>query len=348
MPVVNKPVLQDIGADSMLFSLDVAEQCARHEKITKFLKNGSNAMEGDGLNKSLISDLMGFKAVDVPSDNELSTIHETELEDMQKVIYPQNKIYLPQPLLDFVENLSNNSLITVQLDGRVLFTDGRSEFEMRNLFSIFQEFGLSSNMSNGSRKAMVVPYFTRKRGGHAKVNNQTSTMNPSKSAEKTKTKPQQRNKQVKSTSKERREKTHLYWCDCLLNLYVDKTANKAAINDVKETSSEIIQVVSRTSAVTVAIGFVVIFNIALKTVYNGAVLFSPANVFTACFGMGFFWLSSAMNKLTYSVYGLSRMSSSRVKKKPDEERMIVEKIKKSVNDVMFRFAVLAMVGLLKF
>lgn len=150
----------------MLFSFGVAEQCTRHKKILKFLTSSSNIMDGDDLNMSLISNLMGFQTVtvdmcpqpQVPMDDE-NCLYGLGVNESPKIILPQGQLYIPQPLLDFVGNLSHTSFITVHPNGDVLFEG--SVAEMKNLLSIVAEFSLPKSMSNGSRKATVVPYFTR-------------------------------------------------------------------------------------------------------------------------------------------------------------------------------------------
>ena len=161
-------VLQtDPRPDLVRFSFGVAEQCSRHEKILKFLTS-SNLTDGNDLNMSLISELMGFQTVNVdmclcpqahvPEGDEFS-LYEIGIDDSQKIIHPQKQLYAPASILDFVAKLAHTSSITVHPNGHVLFTGTAAE--MKDLLSFVSEFNLSKSSPYGSRKAMVVPYFTR-------------------------------------------------------------------------------------------------------------------------------------------------------------------------------------------
>lgn len=158
----------DLRPDSVLFSFGIAEQCTKREKILKFLMSGSNIAEGGSLNISLLSDLMGLDTVAVEllpqpyvprHDN--FCLYEIGMDGSQHLLHHQRRFYAPEPLLDFVQNLSHNSIMTVNSDGQVWFMGSGSE--MKNLLSIAAEFNMSKRPTNHDRKSMLVPYFTRYR-----------------------------------------------------------------------------------------------------------------------------------------------------------------------------------------
>lgn len=359
MAVMNKPVLidvQDARPDLVLFSFGVAEQCTRHEKILKFLTSNSNITDGNDLNISLISDLMGFQSVaadmcpqpHIPMGNEFC-LYDIKTDDSQKVILPQKQLYVPQSILEFVGNLSQTSSITVHPNGHVLFTG--STAEMKDLLSIIAEFNVPSSLSNGSRKAMVVPYFTRKRGGHARAYTKasssvfgTQTVDPSKSS--VNSKPPQKKKLNKNLNSERFSKNYFYACDCLINMYLDKNGNRMTILSLKDSGPMLTQLLSQFSAGIAGMGLAVLFTVAYKALNGRIALLTSAKLFSVTFGFGLFWLSRAVSRLRDTIYSLSRRSARG--KEPHEETSLVKKVKISMDEILIRFAALMFVGVLSF
>ncbi|XP_020253667.1 uncharacterized protein LOC109830715 isoform X2 [Asparagus officinalis] len=359
MAVIGRQVLvdvQDALPESVLFSFGVAEQCTRHEKILKFLTSNSNITDGNDLNISLISDLMGFQAVAVDicpqshiSEDEEFCPYEIGTEVSQKIIHPQKQIYTPRSFLDFVGNLSHTPSITVHPNGHVMFSGNAAE--MKDVLSIVAEFNIPKCLSAGDRRAMVVPYFTRRRGGHARATtelspsvSQTQTVGPSKSPGKTKT--MHKKKQSRNPDSERFSKNYFYACDCLFNMYLDKTGNKMIILSLKDSGPELTQLLSQFSAVIVGTGLAVLFSVALKAMNGTAALLTSSKLFSVSFGIGLFWLSRAVSSLRDTIYSFSKRSGRG--KKLIEEAAVVENVRTSINEILFRFVAMMAVGILSF
>lgn len=356
-PLVDKPELvdvQDTRPDSVLFSFGVAEQCSRHEKILNILTSSSNVTDGDDMDISLISDLMGFQPVVVdmcpqpecPMNDEVS-LYGIGADETEKIIRPQKQLYVPQPLLDFVGNLSQTSSITVHPNGHVSFAG--SAVEMKNLQSIVAEFDLHKSLSNGSRKEMVVPYFTRRRGGHARSYAQPSSSavetlraEPSKSAGKSKS--QQRKKENKDPNSERYSKNYFYACDCLINAYLDRSGSKTIILALKDSGPELTKLLTQFSAGIVGTGLAVLISVACKAMNGKMALLASARLLNVSFGFGLFWLSIAVNRLRDTVNHFSKRSARA--KMPNDDTVLVEKVRTGMNEILFRFIALMAIGLL--
>ncbi|XP_008793660.1 uncharacterized protein LOC103709909 [Phoenix dactylifera] len=355
--MVKHPVLtnvQDSRPDSVLFSFGIAEQCIKHEKILKFLRSGSKIAEGGNLNISLLSDLMGLHTVElwpqpyVPKHDKFC-LYEIGMDDSQHLLLHQRQFCASEPLLDFVQNLSHTSFITVNSDGQVLFTGSGSE--MKNLLSIAAEFNISKRSTNHDRKSVLVPYFTRKGRGHARPNNQvsslklqTGTVAPLKSPENVKLKPLPNKKQNRKAGKERDlyHKNYLHACEGLLSVILDKKGKTASIS-LKKSGPEIIQLLNHFSAGIAGMGLAVLLSVACKMA-NGRVTFSTGKLLNTSFGFGLFWLSWAVNRLRDTVIYLSK-NSSKLKLKEEE---IVGKVERSMREILFTAAALMAVAVLRF
>lgn len=350
MPVIKKLVIdmQDTCLDSMLFSFGVAEQCTRRENILKFLASSSNMKDGDDLNISLISELVGLQTVavdmcpwsQVPMDDEFC-LNGVGADGTHKIIHPEKQLYAPQPLLNFVGNLSHSSSIRAHPNGHVLFRG--SAVEMKNLLSIFAEFNLDKGLSNGSRKAMVVPYFTRRRGGHTRTYAQpsssafeTQTTEPSKRAEKSKS--QQKKNVNRDPNSERLNNNYVYACDCLIDVYVDRNGDRKMILALKDAAPELTHLLTQISSWIGGAGLAVFVILACKAMRGNVVLFTHAKLLNVTFGVGLFWLFAAVYRLQDTI---DRLSSTGVK-----DKEVANKVRTSVNEILFRSAVLLAVGLL--
>lgn len=156
----------DVRSDSVLFSFGIAEHYARHEKIMQYLMSGSKA-EREGLNFSVLSDLMGLHTVAIdlrqlsthPLEDELCLYEISGGNAHHSLLYPTSGFYVPKPLLDFFGDLGRSSMIAVHPDGRVLFR-GTGE-EVKDLVSIVSEFYPSKNSVKWSKQALLVPHFSR-------------------------------------------------------------------------------------------------------------------------------------------------------------------------------------------
>lgn len=149
----------DSHPDSVQLSLGIAEQCAKQEKILKFLMSGSDVKE---LDESLLAEFTGQQTLAINMgtqpympDDKLS-ICEFVLNEPQQYL-PEKELVIPDPLLNFVQSVG--SALTIDQNGRVLFAGNGDE--MRELFSVFLEFNMSKRETGGCKAAFLVPYFER-------------------------------------------------------------------------------------------------------------------------------------------------------------------------------------------
>ncbi|KAK8967830.1 hypothetical protein KSP40_PGU012927 [Platanthera guangdongensis] len=170
IPMVEKPFLmdmQDTLPDSMVFSLGIADQCARCENIRKFLFSMSD--DEKVIDTSLMSDLMGLDTATMEFFDMLS-INKVGVYDADHILHLAR--HIPKPLLEFIEDRSNSSNITLNPDGRMLLTGAESE--MKDLFSVATEFNVLKSFTTSNKQSMVIPYFTR--GGFL-MQNEMMSMN---------------------------------------------------------------------------------------------------------------------------------------------------------------------------
>ncbi|KAJ6841925.1 uncharacterized protein M6B38_303680 [Iris pallida] len=357
-PVVREHMLidvQDARPESVLFSYGVAEHCTRRKKILEFLASGSSIAEDKDI--SLISDLMGFHTISmdmsppphVPIDAKFS-LYDVGMDDPEQFRHPQWQLYASKYLLDFVGNLSGASTITVHPNDNVLFSGNGSE--MMDLLSIVEEVNISKRLSNGNKKAMVVPYFTRRRGGYARTNTQESfskletlTDTPSKSSRSSKTLPKRKHNRKLGRERDMYSKNYFRACESLLNAYLDKKGDRAVILSLKNSGPELAEVLHQLSAGIAGTGLAVLLSVACKSVNGRALSLSSAKLFNVGFGFGLFWLSWAVKRLQDTVGNFCKKSNRG--KGWNGEVTITREVERRVNDVLFRAAALMAVALLR-
>ena len=88
----------------------------------------------------------------------LSSINEAQ-QPLSSLICPNIKFYIPKPLLDFVQDSTLTSKITVHPDGQIMFMG--TGIEMKDLLSEVAESYLLKNLHKGEKQSMLVPYFSR-------------------------------------------------------------------------------------------------------------------------------------------------------------------------------------------
>jgi len=142
-------LLSDARPDSVLFSFGIVEKCTRQEKILQFLMSESNKLERDGLDLSLLSELMGLQTV----------MFDAQQLSHSPLIYPSGQLDAPKSLVDFVADMVCSSKLTVLPDGRVLLTG--SGTEMKDVLSTVAEFYLSKNSTMWKKQSMLIPKLTR-------------------------------------------------------------------------------------------------------------------------------------------------------------------------------------------
>ncbi|KAF6135935.1 hypothetical protein GIB67_006827 [Kingdonia uniflora] len=165
--------LQDTCPDSVPPSFFFAGNCTQHKKISQFLLSGLSEAEKDGLDFSILADLMGldklavgFMSQTLALQDEAYRLYGDGFDGSQasltyphSLIYPRKHLYAPKPLLDLIGDLASTSKVAVHPDGRVLFTGTGAE--MKDLLSIVAEFYLSKNSTKWRKQPMLIPHFTR-------------------------------------------------------------------------------------------------------------------------------------------------------------------------------------------
>ncbi|XP_072994333.1 uncharacterized protein [Typha latifolia] len=362
MSLINKkPVpidVQDSCSDSVLFTFGIAEQCSRQEKILNFLMSGSTMSEAGGLNISLLSDLMGFRTMAintyhplyVPNDD--FCLYEIGMDEHQHSLHQQMQLFAPDPFVDFVGNMTRSSVLTIDQNGQVLFTG--SGAEMKDLLSILSEFHLSKGSRSGNKLSMLVPYFTRRGGGRSRANGQVSSLQlqtqtaaPLTSPENLKLKTSTKKKRNKRSERERDlyQKNYFRACESFLTLILDKNrgGSMSAIVSLKKSGPEISQFLNQISAGLAGTGLAVLSSVLCKVAF-GPVSFSATKLLNTGFGLGLFWLSWAVIRLSHTISFVSKNSGH--KKLSEEE--IAGKIGRSMNDILFRAATVLAVVVMRF
>ncbi|WOL16033.1 hypothetical protein Cni_G24815 [Canna indica] len=354
-PMIEKSLLIDMQGshpDSVLFSLRIAEKCIRNEKIMKFLMSGSKFAEGHGLDISLLSEVMGLQDVTIdmlPSPNGLVDdefpIYEADINDSKHPLHLHKQIYAPEPQLDFVRSLSDNSYFTVHADGRILFADSAAQIE--DLLSIVSEFNVPKKSVIGSKQSLLVPYFTSRKGrGRPQTQKQvpSPTVAPSKSPGNAKLKTLPKKKKNKKLGKEHDlyDRNGIRACESLLSLILDKNGNSIILS-VKKSGSEISELLTQFSAVVAGTGLAVIVSVLLKLAC-GRVPWSATRLMNTGFGFGLFWVSWAIiglrDAITFVSKNLGKMNF--------KEEEIASTIERSTKDILFRAVVLLAVTVLRF
>ncbi|XP_020700755.2 uncharacterized protein LOC110112772 isoform X2 [Dendrobium catenatum] len=347
IPMSEKPVLidmQDAHPDSVL-SFGIAEQCTRHEKILKFLFSGTS--EEDNIDTSLLSNLMGLRTVAI--DNyDMFSLYGVGVHDLDHILHSARHFHIPKPLLEFISDSSNVTNVTVHPNRHMLLSGGVSE--IKDLLSVAVEFNMLKSFTTSNKQSMVVPYFTRSRGGHARTSIQESvssnqTAAPSKSPENMKLKPSPKKKQGKNAARDRDlyQTNYFRACEILLSVVVDKKNNSMVILSLKKSGPEITQLLTQFSAGIAGTGLAILLSVACKTA-TGKVLPSSAKVLNTGLGIGFFWLSWAVNRLRETVSYMSR-SSNKLKLTEEE---IIGRVDGSINEVLVRALALVAIVLLRF
>ncbi|KAK9206733.1 hypothetical protein WN943_017012 [Citrus x changshan-huyou] len=332
--------VQDTQPDSARFSLGIAKQCTRHEKILQFLTSRSSEAEGTVLDLSSISDLMGLEEFSFDARQQPSA---------PSLIYPTNEFYDQKPLLDFVGDMARSSKISIHPDGRVLFTG--TGMEMNDFLSLLAEFYLSKNTTRWTKQSLLIPYFDRLPSSEAKANIHVSsltmeatTVTPLKSPEKIKVKPPSK-KNSKKIFKERDlyRRNYVHACESLLSLMINKRQNKkTAILSLKKSGPELPELLNQLSAGIAGTGLAVLFSVICKVACT-KVPFCGYKVLNTGLAFGLVWLSWAVNRLRDTIVYISKNASKTGLK--DEEMM--KRVDKSVKDIYFRAATLMAVAVLR-
>jgi len=115
---------------------------------------------------------------------------------------------------------------------------------------------------------------------------------------------------------------------------------------LRDSGPELTQLLSQLSAGIVGAGLVVLTSVACKAMNGSIALLTSAKLLNVTFGFGLFWLSSAVNSLRDTISRFSKRSARA--KRPNEEAAVVENVRRSMNQIIFRLAALMVVGVMSF
>ncbi|KAJ6329235.1 hypothetical protein OIU77_010833 [Salix suchowensis] len=250
--------VQDARPDSVLFSFGIAEKCSRQEKILQFLMSESNKLERDGLDLSLLSELMGLQAV----------MFDAQQLSHSPLIYPSGRLDSPKSLVDFVADMAHSSKLTVLPDGRVLLMG--SETEMKNVLSTVSEFYLTKNSTMWKTQSLLIPEFRRFDtsevdakiiGSSCKARDTSSTLKSP-----VKIKPSRKKKNNRKVGRERDlyKRNYFHTCESLLSLMMDKRRGKAAVMLLKKSGPELPELLNQFSVGIAGTGIALLFSVICR------------------------------------------------------------------------------------
>ncbi|XP_064951175.1 uncharacterized protein LOC135605240 isoform X2 [Musa acuminata AAA Group] len=323
--------------DSVLLSFGIVEKCMKNEKILKLLA------EGEDLAASLLSEVMTLDVLPSPHLDDKLSLHEAEMDDSWDPLHIQKQIYTPKPLLYFVGNSSDTKYYMVHPDGRLLFAD--SAAQMEDLLSIVTEFSLPKRTIVGSKQLLLVPYFTSRRShGRSQAHKLVSSSigAPPKSPDITKLKMLPKKKKNQKVGRDLYKRNYFHACESLLSVILDKGSSKSVLSR-KKSASAISHLLTQISAGIAGTGLAVIFSVLCKQAW-GRSPFCFSRLFHTAFGFGLFWLSCAINGLRDTIIYISR-NSIRLNLEEEETTSMV---KRSMNKILFRAAILVAVALFRF
>ncbi|XP_011033678.1 PREDICTED: uncharacterized protein LOC105132086 isoform X2 [Populus euphratica] len=328
--------VQDARPDSILFSFGIVEKCTRQENILQFLMSESNKLERDGLDLSLLSELMGLQTV----------IFDAQQLSHSPLIYPSGQIDAPKSLVDFVADVARSSKLTVLPDGRVLLTG--SGTEMKDVLSTVAEFYLSKNSTMWKKQSMLIPELTRFdtskvdaniTGSSFKARDASSTL---KSPIKTKPSRKKKNNRKGGRERDLYKRNYFHACESLLSLMMDKRRGKSAVLLLKKSGPELPELLNQFSVGIAGAGLAILFSITCRLAC-GRASFCASKLFSTSVGLGLVWLSWAVSKLKDTVVYISKHASKLGLK--DEEIMGI--VNKSFRDIYFRAVTVMAVAVLR-
>lgn len=340
--------VQDSHPDSVQLSLGIAEQCARQEKLLKFLVSGSDVKE---LDESLLAEFTGQQTLAINMgthpympDDKLS-IPEFVLNEPQHYL-PEKELVIPDPLLHFIQ--SHGAALTIDQSGRVLLAGNGDE--MRDLLSIFLAFNMSRRETGGCKAAFLVPYFERKR--RSRANSQISnlklagtTADVSKSTDfnsKSLSKKKHKVKNIKE--RDSYQRNYIHASEVILSILLDKDRSSSTILSLKKAGPEITELLTQCSIGIAGTGLAILLSVMCKMSNGTRTPFASARLLSTSVGFGLFWLSWAVNGLRDTIASIFR-SRSGMNIEDDE---VAVKIEKSVNEILFRALTLLAITALKF
>ncbi|KAF9618354.1 hypothetical protein IFM89_000989 [Coptis chinensis] len=355
---IKRPVLIDVKEthpESVLFSFGIAEQCTRQQNILKFLMSGSSEAGREGIDFSLLSNLMGLDTCrnykNLQKTSLEGCLYEIEREKYQhSLLFPRTKLYSQTPVQEFIGNLTSFKT-TAQQDGRVLFSVTE---QIKDLHSVVEEFYPSKSSARLSNQSILVPYLKRKEASKAwtnirysssKLETATVTVTPLKSPKEIKLKPSPKKRNHRRAGKERDlyRKSNFHACESLLSFILDKRHGNAAILSLKKSDPELPQVLTHFSAGIAGTGLAVLFSVVCKAA-GGRVPFCASKLLNTGFGFGLVWLSWAVNKLRDTIVCVNKKTS----KLRFDDKEIIRRVDQSVNEICLRAATVMLFAVLRF
>ncbi|GAB4841177.1 hypothetical protein Ancab_021921 [Ancistrocladus abbreviatus] len=340
--------------DSVLISSGIAEECAEREVLFQILMSGSSGMYKNGLNLSLLSDLMRQEAAKLHlqlkqhAALDFGSANYPELRD--SLICPSVKLYFQEPLQNFVHDFLLQSAVSLNPYGQI--TIRGTMVEMKDLVSLLAEFYLARDSTKWGKQRTIIPHFrwTNIIEAHDDIYGSCLMVEtpivPMKSPEKFEIKRASKKKNKKKASKTRDlyKQSYSYAFESLLTLLADKKRDgKSIVNSLKKSGPELPHLLTQFAASIAGTGIAVIFSVMCKMA-SGRMPFSSTRLITTGFGVGLVWLSWAVNKLRDTIIYITKHSG---KSGFTAEKMMI-RVDKSANDIFFRAAALMAIAVLRF
>jgi len=363
--------MQDSQPDSVQLSLGIAEQCARQEKILKFLMSGSDVKD---LDPSLLTEFTGHQMLSAnmgsqqyTPDDKLS-IYEFGLEEPlqylaeNQLIIPddklsiyefgleeplqylsENQLIIPNPVLEFAQS---QGALTIDENGRIIF-NGIGD-EIRDLLSVLLEFNVPKRESRGCKAAYLVPYFDRKRGRNSSQSNSKSTSTAvdalkSKADVKAKSPLKKKQKGKNINERDMYQNNYFHASEAILSILMDKDRSSSTILSVKKAGPEISELLTQCSIGIAGTGLAVLLSVVCKIAIGGRTPFAATRLLHTGVGFGLFWLSSAVNGLRDTITSIFK---GPIDTKLEDE--VTVRIQRSMNDIVFRAVTLLAITALRF
>ncbi|KAL1559686.1 hypothetical protein AAHA92_10001 [Salvia divinorum] len=261
--------VQDVHPESLLLGFGIAEQCTRHEKILELLASGSIEVDNGLLELSMLCDMMGPRQLITDSAQKpFTSCGKWCLCATESLVYPARELYLNEPVLNVVGDMSSCREHTMQHMGD----------DVTHVVPVISNLYFSKNTVTSSRRSMLVPYFERRRRGRPNMDPSkvaTEKVAPLNSHVKVMAKTSQKRKASPKTMKERDISCNsfLYACESLLSIIVDRKQQ----------------------------------GVVCRVMCN-QVPFCTSRFLSTGLGLGLVWLSSAVNKLRNTVISISKSS----------------------------------------
>ncbi|KAL1559687.1 hypothetical protein AAHA92_10001 [Salvia divinorum] len=331
--------VQDVHPESLLLGFGIAEQCTRHEKILELLASGSIEVDNGLLELSMLCDMMGPRQLITDSAQKpFTSCGKWCLCATESLVYPARELYLNEPVLNVVGDMSSCREHTMQHMGD----------DVTHVVPVISNLYFSKNTVTSSRRSMLVPYFERRRRGRPNMDPSkvaTEKVAPLNSHVKVMAKTSQKRKASPKTMKERDISCNsfLYACESLLSIIVDrKQQGRNAIVSLKKFGPQLNDLLTGFSASIAGTGVAIVLGVVCRVMCN-QVPFCTSRFLSTGLGLGLVWLSSAVNKLRNTVISISKSSG---KLGAHEEEML-DRLDRNLKDVWLRVAAVMTVAVLQ-